>query len=345
MTGAAISPWRRTGGCARRAEREVAPFVYAGAAILSPATVRRCAEGRVLAQPHVRPRHRGRAGCTACGSKAPGCMSARRTRSRPPRPRSWRAWRSCHPRAIDGRSSHRAMRSVTTHDAGHAPARLHDSGFGAVPADADRRADGRPAGRGLPGRRDPLALASATLYLPTRRACRSRATRSSTCSKTDAAILPRIVPLGDIDEDELAFADAASGDAEALDIAGRARRARAAHAARATDPEMGRVARACAPAAASRWSPTAPASALALADDLARLIDDMTTRQVRGSRLDELVPRRSRRILAAHARVPADRARVLAGDPRRARQDRAGGAARPADRGRARRGSRRTTAR
>ena len=37
MTGAAISRWRRTAGCARRAEREVAPFVYAGAAILSPA--------------------------------------------------------------------------------------------------------------------------------------------------------------------------------------------------------------------------------------------------------------------------------------------------------------------
>ena len=33
-----------------------------------------------------------------------------------------------------------------------------------------------------------------------------------------------------------------------------------------------------------------PASALALADDLARLIDDMTTRQVRWSRLDTLVP-------------------------------------------------------
>ena len=35
--GAAISRWRRTDGCARRAEREVVPFVYAGAAMLSPA--------------------------------------------------------------------------------------------------------------------------------------------------------------------------------------------------------------------------------------------------------------------------------------------------------------------
>ena len=81
------------GRLARRAEREVVPFVYAGAAMLSPAHVRRCAEGRVLAQPHVRPRDRGRAACTACGSKAPGCMSARPRRSRRPRRRSWRAWR------------------------------------------------------------------------------------------------------------------------------------------------------------------------------------------------------------------------------------------------------------
>ncbi len=33
-----------------------------------------------------------------------------------------------------------------------------------------------------------------------------------------------------------------------------------------------------------------PAAALALADDLARLMDDMTTRQVPWDRLDELVP-------------------------------------------------------
>ena len=34
-----------------------------------------------------------------------------------------------------------------------------------------------------------------------------RARSFSMCSKTDAAILPRIVALGDIDEDELAFAE------------------------------------------------------------------------------------------------------------------------------------------
>src|SRR5208282_3147520 len=65
---------------------------------------------------------------------------------------------------------------------------------------------------------DPLELAAATLYLPTRRACRLARDAFLQVHKGGAAILPRIVAIGDIDEDELAFAEAASGDlaAEAL---------------------------------------------------------------------------------------------------------------------------------
>src|SRR5579863_5080403 len=59
---------------------------------------------------------------------------------------------------------------------------------------------------------DPLALASATLYLPTRRACRLARDAFLDVLKDDAAILPRIVAIGDIDEDEIAFAEAATGD-------------------------------------------------------------------------------------------------------------------------------------
>src|SRR6204780_83768 len=71
---------------------------------------------------------------------------------------------------------------------------------------------------GFPAARDPLALASATLFLPTRRACRLARDTFLEVLKDDAAILPRIVPVGDIDEDEIAFAEAATGDlaAEAL---------------------------------------------------------------------------------------------------------------------------------
>src|ERR1044072_4437856 len=71
---------------------------------------------------------------------------------------------------------------------------------------------------GFPNSADPLALANATLFLPTRRACvLAREAFLDALGDEQAAVLPRIVPLGDIDEDELAFAEAAIGEA-ALDI-------------------------------------------------------------------------------------------------------------------------------
>src|SRR5258708_30143813 len=78
-------------------------------------------------------------------------------------------------------------------------------------------------GRLVPGfaqNSDPLALAGATIYLPTRRACRLARDTFLEVSGLDAAILPRIVPIGDVDEDEIAFAQAATGGvaADALDL-------------------------------------------------------------------------------------------------------------------------------
>ena len=64
---------------------------------------------------------------------------------------------------------------------------------------------------GFPAKDDPLALASATLYLPTRRACRLARDLFLEVTGGEAAILPRIVPIGDVDEDEIAFAEAAVG--------------------------------------------------------------------------------------------------------------------------------------
>src|SRR2546423_15248509 len=60
---------------------------------------------------------------------------------------------------------------------------------------------------------DPLAWSRATLFLPTRRACALARDAFLDVLHVEAAVLPRIVPLGDIDEDELAFAEAASGEA------------------------------------------------------------------------------------------------------------------------------------
>src|SRR2546422_687724 len=74
---------------------------------------------------------------------------------------------------------------------------------------------------GFPASRDPLALAGATLYLPTRRACRLARDLFLDVTEESAAILPRIVAIGDVDEDEIAFAQAATGEiaADALDLA------------------------------------------------------------------------------------------------------------------------------
>jgi ATP-dependent helicase/nuclease subunit B len=144
---------------------------------------------------------------------------------------------------------------------------------------------------GFPAGHDPLALAGATLYLPTRRACRLARDQFLDVTGGEAAILPRIVPIGDLDEDEIAFAQAATGAlaAEALAlpdaIDGFERRMLLTQlvlkwAATIAPREKGEAALVA----------TNPASALALADDLARLMDDMTTRGVPWERFDQLVP-------------------------------------------------------
>ena len=151
---------------------------------------------------------------------------------------------------------------------------------------------------------------AATLYLPTRRACRLARDVFLDVLDSDAALLPRIVPIGDIDEDEIAFAEIATGAAaaDALDL----------------PPALGGLTRRMLLAQlvllwAQRLKPApgdqplvvgTPAAALALADDLARLMDDLATREVDWSRLDGLVPEHVDTLLAAHPRFPQDRARA-----------------------------------
>src|SRR5580658_7631785 len=144
---------------------------------------------------------------------------------------------------------------------------------------------------GFAAARDPLVLAAATLYLPTRRACRLARDAFLDVLKDDAAILPRIVAIGDIDEDEIAFAQAATGDIaadalalpEAVGPVERRLLLTQLITTWATSPELHGLSGA--PLVAQT-----PAAACALADDLARLIDDMTTRGVPWERLDDLVP-------------------------------------------------------
>src|SRR6266568_2577368 len=139
---------------------------------------------------------------------------------------------------------------------------------------------------GFKARAHPADLAQATLYLPTRRAGRMVREIFLDELKTDAVVLPRIVALGDIDEDELAFAEQAepSGVVAPLEV----------------PPKLGQLDRRLTLAklvAAWAKSPVSaplvvggPASTLALASDLARLMDDMVTRGVGWEALDGLVP-------------------------------------------------------
>ncbi|WP_426438149.1 double-strand break repair protein AddB [Bradyrhizobium genosp. P] len=139
---------------------------------------------------------------------------------------------------------------------------------------------------GFEARNDPARLANATLYLPTRRAGRLAREIFLDVLDADAAVLPRIVALGDIDEDELAFADPSDevGGTASLDI----------------PPKLGELERRLTLAhLVAAWAKTpvssplvvgGPASTLQLAGDLARLMDDMVTRGVDWRELDRLVP-------------------------------------------------------
>src|ERR1700688_2811346 len=138
---------------------------------------------------------------------------------------------------------------------------------------------------GFEARAHPENLARATLFLPTRRAGRMAREIFLDELKADAVLLPRIVALGDIDEDELAFSeDSEPGGIASLDV----------------PPKLGELERRLVLARlVAAWakrpvlSPLVvggPASTLTLAGDLARLIDDMVTRGVSWDALDGLVP-------------------------------------------------------
>lgn len=133
---------------------------------------------------------------------------------------------------------------------------------------------------GFAPRGDPLALASATVFLPTRRA--GRLFGEALLARTGGAtLLPRIVPLGDVDEDALAFAEEFTEPPAAVPAATR-RLALANLVGRWREllrDDDGRAAVAAGPGAG-----------LALADALAHLINEMAAQQVPWERLDDLVP-------------------------------------------------------
>lgn len=152
------------------------------------------------------------------------------------------------------------------------------------------------AGRVVPGwpdPADPLSLAAGTILLPNRRACRTLRDIFAALTPAGAVLLPRITPIGDVDEDEWAFADPMP-----LDVLGLA----------AIGPAMPALDRRLTLATlVRRWAEsvdravmrlkgddplivsTATADALSLAADLMRLMDQVATERVPWSNLDGIV--------------------------------------------------------
>ncbi len=148
-------------------------------------------------------------------------------------------------------------------------------------------ADALAAGLLAEARGAALALADVQLLLPTRRAVRAMADAFLRVAGEDAVILPRLVPIGDIDDDEIA------PDAGPLDlppaIAPLRRNLLLARLIRAREPAR------------------SPAQAARLAAELARLLDQVETERRDFADLAGLVPDR----YAAHWQITLDFLKIL----------------------------------
>src|SRR5579859_239272 len=145
--------------------------------------------------------------------------------------------------------------------------------------------------------RSPLDLAEATILLPSRRAVRALSDAFLKAGGGVPMLLPRLAALGDLDADEIELT-AGDGLAEALDLPP------------AISPLRRRLLLA---QLIHRWgarrygAPILPAQAVALADDLARLIDQAWSEDVGFDRLDRLVPAD----LAQHWQITVDFLKIV----------------------------------
>jgi len=128
---------------------------------------------------------------------------------------------------------------------------------------------------------DPLALAEATILLPTRRAARSLAEAFLRASAGRALLLPRLVPVGDVDAEELALLGDDGAASGGVDIPPAV-------------PELLRLLAltklVLAWGRARGSGPLAPGQAAPLAQALARFLDEVETEGSDFAHLAELVP-------------------------------------------------------
>ena len=146
---------------------------------------------------------------------------------------------------------------------------------------------------GWPDKGDPLSLAAGTVLLPNRRACRAMHEAFLAVAGSAAMLLPRIAPIGDIDEDEWDFADPDPLETLGIEAIGPAmgaldRRLTLAGLVRAWAARVDRAVMKLSPADPLVVS-ASTADALALAADLMRLMDQVATERVPWSNLDQIV--------------------------------------------------------
>lgn len=123
---------------------------------------------------------------------------------------------------------------------------------------------------------DPLALAALTVLLPTRRACRSLREAFLRLTGGKPLLLPRLVPLNDMDEEEALFASFTAAEAAAdipPPISGLKRQLMLARLIGAREG-------------------SSPEHAVTLAQELARFLDDVQTEGVSFANLATLAPER-----------------------------------------------------
>ncbi len=141
---------------------------------------------------------------------------------------------------------------------------------------------------------NPLALADVTIWVPTRRAARSLASEFVSRLDGEAALLPQILALGDVDEDQLDatyFKGGTDGDEASLDASPTAlerhlvlARLTAAWSA-SLNPQQREIYD-----GADIIMPSSMADAVRFAADLARLMDMVSTEEVSWDALSDLVP-------------------------------------------------------
>src|SRR5580658_6780712 len=154
---------------------------------------------------------------------------------------------------------------------------------------------------GFPSESGPMALADATIYVPTQRAAQALAKALLSASGARSLLLPRIAPLGVFEPDETAGFDAESEEAPRAAVPPAVGALTRRHALATLTRAWGKALKGAIrqadvdgrlivdPAEPALVAAT-PAQAYALAGDLAALIDDMIIEGAPWTKLETLAP-------------------------------------------------------